>query len=135
MSDSILGYFYADLISQSVRRRYISTDKRLKLVNRTEPHITRQQEQPHQDLDEKFTFAEYDLDKKRWICPRKKPELPPDIKSVTIHFNQHRGLKIFEELFCILMNKIVFILRGNRMLWLFPKLYFFLFFSLLLHKL
>ena len=120
MSDSILGYFYADLISQSVRRRYISTDKRLKLVNRTEPHITRQQEQPHQDLDEKFTFAEYDLDKKRWICPRKKPELPPDIKSVTIHFNQHSGLKMFEELFCILMNKIVFILRGNRMLWLFP---------------
>lgn len=43
-----------------------------------------QQEQPHQDLDEKFTFAEYDLDKKRWICPRKKPELPPDIKSESL---------------------------------------------------
>ena len=104
---------------------YISTNKRLKLVNRTEPHITRQQEQPHQDLDEKFTFAEYDLDKKRWICPRKKPELPPDIKSVTIHFNQHRGLKIFEELFCILMNKIVFILRGKQNAVALPKIVFF----------
>ena len=101
----------------------MNTDKRLKLVNRAEPHITRQQEQPHQDLDEKFTFAEYDLDKKRWICPRKKPELPPDIKSVTIHFNQHSGLKInlFEESFCILRNKIVYILRGKQNAVALPK--------------